>query len=117
MLKCLFGGENAWHCRYLYKLRQTGQKLPRRQEADFETCGANDAKPALVGHDEVKKWAKDTKKAIICSVSHGWETREHPDPCGFQLEQIVNAVSLYDAAYDAEIWIFYDYSCLCPSCS
>ena len=111
------GGENAWQCRYLYKLRQAGQKLPRRQEADFERCGANDAKPALVGHDEVKKWAKDTKKAIICSVSHGWETREHPDPCGFQLEQIVNAVSLYDAAYDAEIWIFYDYSCLCPSCS
>eukprot|EP00434_Breviolum_minutum_P037107 symbB.v1.2.032890.t1/scaffold4013.1/size46388/1 len=97
---------------YLYKLRQTGQKLPRRQEADFERCGADDAKPALVGHDEAKKWAKDTKKAIICSVSHAWETREHPDPCGFQLEQIVNAVSLYDVAYDAEIWVFYDYSSL-----
>eukprot|EP00434_Breviolum_minutum_P036002 symbB.v1.2.031885.t1/scaffold3750.1/size50945/4 len=60
----------------------------------------------------MRQWAKDTNKAIICSVSHGWETREHPDPCGYQLEQVVNAVSLYEAAYDAKIWIFYDYSSL-----
>ena len=25
------------------------------------------------------------KEAIICSVSHAWEAREHPDPCGHQL--------------------------------
>ena len=112
----MFGRENGWQCRYLYKLRQTGEKLPRRQEADFETCGADDAKSALVTHDEMRQWAKDTNKAIICSVSHGWETREHPDPCGYQLEQVVNAVPLYEAAYDAKIWIFYDYSSLCPSC-
>ena len=25
------------------------------------------------------------KRAVICSVSHAWEAREHPDPCGHQL--------------------------------
>ena len=25
------------------------------------------------------------KEAIICSISHAWEAREHPDPCGHQL--------------------------------
>ena len=25
------------------------------------------------------------KRAVICSISHAWEAREHPDPCGHQL--------------------------------
>ncbi|CAE7892541.1 NLRC3, partial [Symbiodinium sp. KB8] len=36
-------------------------------------------------------------------------TREHPDPCGDQLKRLVSCLSLYDAAYFSEIWVFYDY--------
>ena len=61
---------------------------------------------------EISKWGEGAKKAIICSISHSWETREHPDPCRFQLEQIVNCLSLYDAAYYDDVWIFYDYMSL-----
>eukprot|EP00434_Breviolum_minutum_P013040 symbB.v1.2.011488.t1/scaffold768.1/size164025/1 len=90
---------------YLYKLRAENRKLPRRQEAEEEF---------LVTHEEVKVWADEASKvpvqrAMICSISHCWETREHPDPCGYQLQQMVNTISLYEAAYVSELWIFYDY--------
>lgn len=50
-------------------------------------------------HEEVKVWADEASKApvqraMICSISHCWETREHPDPCGYQLQQMVNTISL-----------------------
>eukprot|EP00434_Breviolum_minutum_P000510 symbB.v1.2.000443.t1/scaffold32.1/size405148/16 len=96
--------------KYLYDLRRSKDTLPRRQEADSARCANGET--ALVTHDELKAWAKDPTRAIICSISHAWETREHPDPCGYQLEQVVNAVSLYEAAYEAEIWTFYDYTSL-----
>ena len=99
--------------RYLYDLRKSKDTLPRRQEADSARCANGET--ALVTHDELKAWAKDPTRAIICSISHAWETREHPDPCGYQLEQVVNVVSLYEAAYEAEIWTFYDYTSLYPS--
>ena len=67
---------------------------------------------ALVTHSEVRKWAAGSKDAIICSVSHAWETREHPDPCCFQLGHLVDTISLYEAAYFSEIWVFYDYTSL-----
>ena len=63
----------------------------------------------MVTHAELSEWAAGRKDALICSVSHAWETREHPDPCRFQLRQLVNCVSLYDAAYHDDIWVFYDY--------
>ena len=69
-------------------------------------------KSALVTHEEVADWANGSKDAIICSVSHAWETREHPDPCGWQLGQLVDCLSLYDAAYCSEVWVFYDYTSL-----
>ena len=100
--------------RYFYNLRKSKDTLPRRQEADSARCANGEA--ALVTHDELREWAKDPTRAIICSVSHAWETREHPDPCGYQLEQVVNAVSLYEAAYEGAVWIFYDYTSLYPSC-
>ena len=49
---------------------------------------------------------------MIVSVSHAWETREHPDPCRFQLQNLVDCVSLYDAAYSSDLWLFYDYTSL-----
>ena len=43
------------------------------------------------------------------SVSHCWETCEHPDPCGHQLELIASCTALYFAACSRPIWVFYDY--------
>ena len=63
----------------------------------------------LVTHAEVKAWAAGTRDAMICSVSHAWESREHPDPCAHQLKCLVDVVSLYDAAYFSDVWLFYDY--------
>ena len=50
-----------------------------------------------------------SKEAIIVSVSHAWEAREHPDPCGYQLEHVVNHASLFVAGFAAHIWLFFDY--------
>ena len=50
-----------------------------------------------------------SKEAIIASVSHAWEAREHPDPCGHQLEQVVSHAALFVAAFAAEVWLFFDY--------
>ena len=99
--------------RYLVDLVLSKRPLPRRQEAETETftCGG-ERQSALVTHEEVQNWAKGTQEAIICSISHAWETREHPDPCRHQLQQIVNHTGLYGAAFEADIWIFYDYSSL-----
>ena len=58
------------------------------------------------------EWSVGRRDAIICSISHSWESREHPDPCCFQLEKLVSCVALYDAAFFSEIWIFYDYMSL-----
>ena len=101
------------HLRYLSDLVLSKRPLPRRQEAETETFTC-DGKPqsALVTHEEVQNWANGTQEAIICSISHAWETREHPDPCRHQLQHIVNHTGLYGAAFEADIWIFYDYSSL-----
>ncbi|CAE7280729.1 NLRC3, partial [Symbiodinium necroappetens] len=87
---------------YLYELLKSKRLLPRRQEADPEEWG-------LVTHAEVRAWAAGTRDAMICSVSHAWESREHPDPCGHQLKRLVEVVSLFDAAYFSDVWLFYDY--------
>ena len=99
--------------RYLSDLVLSKRPLPRRQEAETETftCGG-EPQSALVTHEEVQNWANGTQEAIICSISHAWETREHPDPCRHQLQHIVNHTGLYGAAFKADIWIFYDYSSL-----
>ena len=78
----------AWHVttcvlqRYLAELVLAQQPLPRRQEAEslkFTSGGITQS--ALVTHKEVQEWATGSRKAIMCSISHAWETREHPDPC------------------------------------
>ena len=49
---------------------------------------------------------------MILAVSHAWETCEHPDPCRFQLQNLVQCLTLYDAAYSSDLWIFFDYTSL-----
>ena len=105
--------ENA---RYLAKLLKESRPLKRRQEAEAasEFCSSltHGIQSALVSHEEVHEWAHGRKAAMIFSISHAWETREHPDPCRFQLQQIVNCTALYGCAYHADIWVFYDYMSL-----
>ena len=102
--------------RYLMKLLKEKHPLKRRQEAEAASEFCSDLnhgiRSALVRHEEVHEWAHGRKDAMIFSVSHAWETREHPDPCRFQLQQIVNCIGLYGAAYYAEMWVFYDYMSL-----
>ena len=78
----------------------------RRQETDLEKC--RDGRSALVTPEEVGAWESDLD-ALIMSVSHCWETREHPDPCGHQLRLVASCTALYHAAYGIPVWIFYDY--------
>ena len=136
-------------CRYLYQLINLNGWLPRRQEAEDETCkvpgkkksgetksafrryteklissmrclllgveaeeGNRTETSALVTHQEVRDWGDGRRDAMIVSVSHAWETREHPDPCRFQLQNLVHCLKLYDAAYSSDLWIFFDYTSL-----
>ena len=96
--------------RYLVDLVHSRRPFPRRQETESELfiCG-DKTETALVTHAEVQNWASGGQRAIICSISHAWEAREHPDPCRYQLQHIVNHAGLYGAAFDADIWVYYDY--------
>eukprot|EP00435_Cladocopium_sp_Y103_P070840 s287_g36.t1 len=99
--------------KYMVQLARSKRPLPRRQEAESQQF-TSDGKThsALVSHDEIRSWAAGTQNAIICSISHAWETREHPDPCRYQLQQIVEWAVLYEAAFQADVWIFFDYMSL-----
>jgi len=111
--------------RFLKKLYRDGLTLPRRQEADSMMVGFL---PALVSHEEIQMWAADAeieekdsnlrdlddweraerslqeaaRQAKIVAVSHVWESREHPDPHGYQLRKLAQMV-------DAGAWFFFDY--------
>ena len=63
---------------------------------------------ALVTHEELQDWAaerKAKKGRKIKVISHAWESREHADPFGNQLQMM--ALCLED-----EDWCFYDYCSL-----
>ncbi|CAE7254094.1 NLRC3 [Symbiodinium natans] len=95
---------------FLWSLCETRRVIPRRQEAEqkyFETEGMG-IRTALVQHEEVEAWAAGRSEALICSVSHCWESREHSDPCGHQLQIISDCTRLYAEAYDAPVWLFLD---------
>ena len=82
--------------RYLAELVLAGQPLPRRQEAEsLQFTSGGIKKTALVSHEEVQEWATGSKNAIMCSISHAWETREHPDPCRQGAGSFWKAVLLY----------------------
>ena len=57
---------------------------------------------------QLAAWESE-ESALIIAVSHCWETREHPDPCGHQLGLIASSTALYHAAYAVPIWLFIDY--------
>ena len=82
---------------YLLELRESGRVLPRRQEAEKErtACGA----PALVDREKLKELNINEEtghlsmllrdpmprsaSVHIVSISHVWESMQHPDPWRF----------------------------------
>ena len=75
--------------RYLAKLKT----WIRRQEVDPH---------GFVSDEELKKWKGRNGDCDIISVSHVWETREHPDPLGFQLGQVLKI--LEEKGWMGVIW-------------
>ena len=78
---------------YLKELHQQGRKWPRRQEAEVDKT--SDGQSALLSHQELQEKMADgwvvnpgavgrTHRFTVFALSHVWESREHPDPSGFQ---------------------------------
>ncbi|CAJ1354094.1 unnamed protein product, partial [Effrenium voratum] len=81
---------------FLRELHQAGHAWPRRQEA--ETARTASGEPALLTHDELEQKAKQGWRAFsILSFSHCWEAKEHPDPLGYQLAMLVEALQAFPA--------------------
>eukprot|EP00434_Breviolum_minutum_P007609 symbB.v1.2.006717.t1/scaffold402.1/size211320/11 len=63
----------------------------------------------LVSHEDVEKWASGKEEALLCSISHCWESMEHADPLGDQSRRVASATALYAAADGAQVWVFMDF--------
>lgn len=63
---------------YLVQLHREERVWPRRPEAEREPGAL--CRPA------------EGEYFRFIGISHAWESREHPDPCGFQLAQIVRRI-------------------------
>ena len=90
---------------YLRHLSRAKRLWPRRQEAEQETFEDEDGsvKTALVTIEEYKK----PMFHGICSVSHSWEAKQHPDPFGFQAEEFLTRIGGLPSAL-----VFIDFICL-----
>ncbi|CAE7235872.1 Nlrc5 [Symbiodinium sp. CCMP2592] len=123
-------------CEYLKELQAAGRLLPRRQEAERETL--RDGRSALVSPAELWRltfhpqrlslegdisdraaFRLPGKHVRIVSVSHVWESREHPDPWGFQLQELCSHLRCMEAEIaehagyaNHETWVFVDFTSL-----
>ncbi|CAK9059314.1 unnamed protein product, partial [Durusdinium trenchii] len=108
---------------YLREMIDTDRRFPRRQEADFEVTAAG--LPAIVQPSELQRVEIDALgnmsmyvmdptprrvTVLIMSISHVWESMEHPDPHGFQLHEIIQKCPPVTST--CSVWIFYDFSSL-----
>ncbi|CAK9095319.1 Uncharacterized protein SCF082_LOCUS44781, partial [Durusdinium trenchii] len=108
---------------YLQELLAAGRRFLRRQEAEGEFTAAG--LPALVQASELQKveidpignmsiCVKDPSPhrvtVVIESISHAWESMEHPDPHGFQLDQIIQMCPPVTST--RSVWLFYDFMSL-----
>ena len=117
--------------RYLAELVLAQQPLPRRQEAEsLKFTSGGTTQTALVTHEEVQEWATGSRNAIMCSISHAWETREHPDPCrqGTCLLRIFfsatirnTSLALFPIVVSMNEWLLFPWllwlPCFFPPCS
>ncbi|CAE7821473.1 LZTR1 [Symbiodinium sp. CCMP2592] len=111
---------------YLFKLADCGRIWPRRQEAEGEEFEDEDGtmRTALVTMEELQdpKIARFEVNPAILSVSHVWESQQHPDPWGWQLRSLLGFVesnfgSREKLKFFAEhvrvhYWVFIDFVCL-----
>ena len=92
---------------YLLHLAREKRLWPRRQEAEHETFQSCDGtvRTALVTLEEYK-WSRH----FILSVSHCWEAKQHPDPFGFQAQELLPKLFWFCR------WVFIDFICLPQYC-
>ena len=86
--------------KFLLELHQKSETMIRRQELETQHGHV-----ALVSQEELRDWGAGRIRPQICSVSHCWESREHPDPFGYQL-------AILAAHIHAADWFFIDYMSL-----
>ena len=100
---------------YFWQLLDQNKVPPaRRQELEEDrenTIKKDDGTYAspLVFHEEVEAWASGDEEALLCSISHCWESMEHADPVGDQTRRVASTTALYAAAYGAQVWVFMDF--------
>jgi len=121
---------------YLFKLADAGRVWPRRQEAEGEEFEDEDGtmRTALVTMEELQnpclrllqegEGVMDPKycNRMFLSVSHVWESRQHPDPWGWQLRSLLRCIEsslgsrerlkVYAEHFDLHYWVFIDFVCL-----
>eukprot|EP00439_Symbiodinium_sp_Y106_P055625 s1688_g7.t1 len=106
---------------YLVDLLESGKALPRRQEAEKERT--NTGASALVAASELRQVDVNPETfhtsimisdpvprrltVRFVSISHVWESMQHPDPWRFQLQSVVDKYRLRLA--DSVVWIFFDF--------
>ncbi|CAE7712386.1 Nlrp4b [Symbiodinium sp. CCMP2456] len=83
---------------YIIRLHQEGRVFPRRQEAEGEEGALFQLHPTAQ--------AGDFK---YVAVSHCWESREHPDPHGFQLAQLASWIDGFWGEQTRDAVLFIDY--------
>ncbi|CAE7762266.1 ANKRD44 [Symbiodinium sp. CCMP2592] len=106
---------------YLVELLESGRALPRRQEAEQESIklGAS----ALVTATELQQVEINCETFHVSimlshpaprrvtvhfvSVSHVWESMQHPDPWRFQLQSVVDKHR--SRLVDSVVWVFFDF--------
>ncbi|CAE7550839.1 yme2 [Symbiodinium sp. CCMP2592] len=106
---------------YLLELQRAQLSWPRRQEA--ESAILDTGEPALVTLQELREiqsqdplsqrgfFSRSGKLIRFGSVSHCWESREHPDPWGFQLNEAIRRFQQMEGER-SEVWLFVDFLCL-----
>ena len=106
---------------YLLELLESGRALPRRQEAQKERTKMGLPAFVTVGELQQVDINPETFHASIMvahpmprritvrfvSISHVWESMQHPDPWRFQLQSVVDEYRC--RLVDSVVWIFFDF--------
>ena len=79
---------------YLQRLHRRGRVWPRRQEAERD--------------GELFQPTRQMLHFSFIAISHCWESREHPDPHGYQLAQIVHHIQPAFPTMGSESAAYYD---------
>eukprot|EP00928_Gymnodinium_smaydae_P034133 TRINITY_DN24268_c0_g1_i1.p1 TRINITY_DN24268_c0_g1~~TRINITY_DN24268_c0_g1_i1.p1 ORF type:complete len:513 (+),score=82.96 TRINITY_DN24268_c0_g1_i1:311-1849(+) len=97
---------------WLAELAERGGRLPRRQDLPDEAVWR--VADLQRGFDEYDHRARSCRPPKIVAVSHPWLRREHPDPHGDQVKQLLPLIKsrLRDLGPGSELAVFLDYCSL-----